>query len=71
MCGVEKPYCNGQIRLSCEMMETEGRIYRMKYFNTEGLCNPNKHYMVDITERLHEIKKMIDAGKYFVAVRVC
>ncbi len=41
----------------------------MRYFNTEGLCNPNKHYMVDIIERLIEIRKMIDAGKYFVINR--
>ena len=41
----------------------------MRYFNTEGLCNPDKHYMVDITERLIELKKMIDAGKYFVINR--
>ena len=41
----------------------------MRYFNTEGLCNPNKHYMVDITERLVAIREMIDAGKYFVINR--
>ena len=41
----------------------------MRYFNTEGLCNPNKHYMVDITDRLIELRKMIDAGKYFVINR--
>lgn len=41
----------------------------MRYFNTEGLCNPNKHYMVDITARLIELKKMIEAGKYFVINR--
>lgn len=41
----------------------------MRYFNTEGLCNPSKHYMVDITERLVELRKMIDAGKYFVINR--
>lgn len=41
----------------------------MKCFNTTGLCNPDKHYMVDITENLIEIKKMIDAGKYFTINR--
>ena len=41
----------------------------MRYFNTEGLCNPQKHYMVDITDRLVEIKKMVDDGKYFVINR--
>ena len=41
----------------------------MKCFNTTGLCIPEKHYMVDITERLVEIKKMVDAGKYFVINR--
>ena len=37
----------------------------MKEFNTTGLCNPRKHYMVDIHQRLQNIKAMIDAGKYF------
>ncbi len=34
-------------------------------FNTTGICNPTKHYMVDISERLVEIRKLVDAGKYF------
>ena len=37
----------------------------MKEFNTTGVCIPSKHYMVDLTKRVQEIKKMIDAGKYF------
>ena len=35
-------------------------------FNVTGYCNPDKHYMVDLTERLIKIKKMIDEGEYFV-----
>lgn len=41
----------------------------MRYFNTEGLCVPKKHYMVDITERLVAIKGFVDAGKYFTINR--
>ena len=37
----------------------------VKEFNTTGICNPDKHYMVDISERLKEIKKLVDAGNYF------
>ena len=37
----------------------------MKQFNTTGICIPAKHYMVDISERLKEIRKMVDAGMYF------
>ena len=37
----------------------------MKEFVTTGICNPEKHYMVDISERLREIKAMVDAEKYF------
>jgi hypothetical protein len=37
----------------------------MHYFNTEGACYPEKHYMVDITGKLLGIKEMVDAGKYF------
>lgn len=37
----------------------------MKKFNTTGTCIPDKHYMVDITDRLNTIKGMIDEGDYF------
>ncbi len=37
----------------------------MKSFNTTGTCHPDRHYMVDITERLEIIRKMIDKGDYF------
>lgn len=37
----------------------------MKRFNTEGACNPSENYMVDLTERLRQIKGLIDQGKYF------
>ncbi len=41
----------------------------MKKFNTAGTCRPNKHYMVDITERLEIIRKMVDNGDYFCVNR--
>ena len=31
----------------------------MKEFNTTGLCNPKKHYMVDISNKLDDIKKLV------------
>ncbi len=41
----------------------------MKEFNTTALCIPSKHYMVDLTERVKEIKKLVDSGKYFTINR--
>ena len=41
----------------------------MKKFNTTAVCIPSKHYMVDLTERVREIKEMVDDGKYFVINR--
>ena len=41
----------------------------MKSFNTTAVCIPSKHYMVDLSERVREIKKMVDAGKYFTINR--
>ena len=41
----------------------------MKKFNTTGVCIPLKHYMVDLTERAAQIKKMVDAGEYFTINR--
>ncbi len=37
----------------------------MKTFNTAGTCRPNEHYMVDITDRLETIRKMVVKGDYF------
>jgi len=34
-------------------------------FNTTGTCRPKDHYMVDITERVEIIRKMISQGDYF------
>ena len=42
----------------------------MKEFNTTGLCNPNKHYMVDISNKLENIKKLVEKEKYFIINRL-
>ena len=41
----------------------------MKRFNTTGLCNPKKHYMVDISDKLEKIKLLIEKEEYFVINR--
>ena len=41
----------------------------MKVFNTTAVCVPEKHYMVDLSERVEEIRKLVDAGKYFTINR--
>lgn len=41
-----------------------------RYFNTEGLCEPDKHYMVRLDERLKRIRKRyVERGSYFVINR--
>lgn len=41
-----------------------------RYFNTEGICNPELHYMVRLDDRLHDIRQnYVDRGKYFVINR--
>lgn len=41
-----------------------------RYFNTEGQCVPELHYMVGLNDRLDKIKRFfIDPGKYFVINR--
>ena len=38
-----------------------------KYFNTEGCCKPDMHYMVCLDERLDKIKRLfVDRRKYFI-----
>jgi len=44
-------------------------ILHMREFNVTGLCIPDKHYMVDISEKLAKIKKMVDRGDYFTINR--
>lgn len=41
----------------------------MKEFNTTAVCIPSRHYMVDISERVKEIKKLVDAGRFFTINR--
>ena len=39
----------------------------MKYFNTEGSCNPKEHHMIKLDHRSSQIKKrLVDRRKYFV-----
>lgn len=41
-----------------------------RFFNTEGQCEPQIHYMVRLDDRLERIKQFfIDRGKYFVMSR--
>lgn len=40
-----------------------------RYFNTTGLCRPDRHYMVPLGSRLAEIREMIDRGEYFTVNR--
>ena len=41
----------------------------LKSFNTTAVCIPDKHYMVDLSERVKEIRRLVDAGKYFTINR--
>lgn len=41
----------------------------MRTFNTTAVCVPERHYMVDLTTRLIEVKRMVDAGNYFTINR--
>lgn len=40
-----------------------------KRFHVTGACNPEKHYMVDVSARLEMIHKMIERGDYFTINR--
>ncbi len=41
----------------------------MKVFNTTAVCIPEKHYMVDLSEKVEKIRKLVDNGKYFTINR--
>lgn len=40
-----------------------------KKFNVTAVCMPDKHYMVNIEERLRQIKDLVDEGLYFTINR--
>ncbi len=40
-----------------------------RYFNINGTCFPDKHYMVDLSGRLAEIRKLVERGDYFTINR--
>lgn len=40
-----------------------------KFFNVNANCIPTTHYMVDLTNRLKQVKDMVDAGQYFTINR--
>ena len=41
----------------------------MKEFNTTAICVPELHYMVDTTEKMQQIEKLIAQGNYFTINR--
>lgn len=42
----------------------------VRYFNTEGRCKPDLHYMVRLDDRVEQMRRLyVDRGKYFVINR--
>ena len=40
-------------------------VKNLKRFNTTAICVPEKHYMVDITDKIEQVKELIESGEYF------
>jgi len=41
----------------------------MRKFNVTGLCTPDEDYMVDISGKIEQIKRLVDRRSYFVINR--
>ena len=41
----------------------------MREFNVTGICVPNMHYMVDISEKIEKIFKLVEGMKYLTINR--
>ena len=52
-----------------QMILLQNRRDLMKQFNTTAVCIPSKHYMVDLTERVKKIRRLVGGGKYFTINR--
>lgn len=48
-------------------MGTENKSAR--FFNSTGVCNPEEHYMVNLNQRMAQVKILVDEGKYFTINR--
>lgn len=51
------------------IVEKNSRNTPNRVFNTTGICDPAEHYMVDLTQRLSEVRKLVDEGKNFTINR--
>ena len=51
------------------IMSSKGVGKVSKEFNTQGICVPKRHYMVDITHKLKEIRKLVNKEAYFIINR--
>lgn len=51
------------------MAKTGGETRAVRSFNTTGICDAKLHYMVDLNERLAQVRILVDAGKYFTINR--
>lgn len=40
-----------------------------KKFNVTGICFPDEHYMADVSEKLEQTRRMVEAGEYFIINR--
>ena len=40
-----------------------------KKFNVTGNCNPQRHYMVDISHKFEQVQELINQGEYFAINR--
>ena len=40
-----------------------------KQFNTAATCDPKRHYMVDISQKMKVFERLIDNGNYFTITR--
>ncbi len=41
----------------------------MRHFNVTGVCTPSQDYMADITDKIVQMRAMVDAGAYFTVNR--
>lgn len=59
-----------KVKVVYSIYKSKTEVEDMRYFNTEGICRPDEHYMVSLDDRLSCIKNtLVDRKKYFVINR--
>lgn len=67
--GAYKKDSRWQVPLEAVLRLADKEKMQQLHFNTTGICSPDKHYMINLEQRLAQVAHLVDEGKYFTINR--